>query len=117
LTGEVFGLNHQVCHSHLPLFVLCVEDNLFDGRKGVSDGTSRQSHRTQGGPFRAFAYRLSRRRFGEVVEPLTVLAHHPKLLAGYGMMELAFERSKLLDEHLKGLAMLKWRPWSAVNSA
>ena len=35
-----------------------------------------------------FAYWLSGRRFGEVAEPLTVMAHHPKLLLGYGLFEL-----------------------------
>ena len=35
-----------------------------------------------------FAYRLSRHRFGEVAEPLTVMARHPKLLLGYGFFEL-----------------------------
>ncbi len=61
----------------------------------------------EAGPFGRYAYRLSRRRFGEVAEPLTVMAHHPKPLLGYGMMELAFERSKLVDERLKSLAVLK----------
>ncbi len=61
----------------------------------------------EAGSFGRFAYRLSRRRFGEVAEPLTVMAYHPKLLLGYGMMELAFERSDLVDEHLKTLAVLK----------
>ncbi len=61
----------------------------------------------EAGPFGSYAYRLSRCRFGEVAEPLTVMAHHPKLLLGYGMMELGFESSKLVDEHLKSLAVLK----------
>jgi AhpD family alkylhydroperoxidase len=61
----------------------------------------------EAGPFGRFAYGLSRRRFGEVAEPLTVMAHHPKLLLGYGMLELAFERSNLVDRHLKSLAVLK----------
>jgi hypothetical protein len=30
VTAEVFGLNPQVCHSYLPPFVLCVEDNVLD---------------------------------------------------------------------------------------
>jgi alkylhydroperoxidase family enzyme len=61
----------------------------------------------EAGPFGRYAYRLSRCRVGEVAEPLTVMAHHPKLLLGYGMMELGFESSKLVDEHLKSLAVLK----------
>ncbi|MGF1470544.1 MAG: carboxymuconolactone decarboxylase family protein [Rubrobacteraceae bacterium] len=54
-----------------------------------------------------FAYRFSRRRFGKVAEPLTVTAHHPRVLFGYGMMELALDRSNRVDERLKHLAVLK----------
>lgn len=54
-----------------------------------------------------FAYRFSRRRFGEVIEPLTVTAHHPRLLFGYGMMELVLDRSSLVDESLKQIVVLK----------
>ena len=61
----------------------------------------------EAGSFGRFANRLSRRRFGEVAEPLAVMAHHPRLLLGYGMFELAFERSNLVDERLKDLAVLK----------
>ncbi len=61
----------------------------------------------EAGPLGRFAYRLSRRRFGEVAEPLTVMAHHPKLLLGYGLFELVFERSNLVDKRLKSLAVLK----------
>jgi alkylhydroperoxidase family enzyme len=35
------------------------------------------------------------------------MMHHPKLLLGYGMLEVAFERSELVDDYLKGLAVLK----------
>jgi len=57
--------------------------------------------------FRRLAYGLSRRRFGEAAEPLTVMAHHPRLLLGYGMLELAYEKSNLVDKRLKNLAVLK----------
>src|SRR5918999_5868741 len=61
----------------------------------------------EAGPFGCLACKLSRRRFGKEVGPLTVMAHHPRLLLGYGMFELAFERSNLVDERLKSLAVLK----------
>jgi hypothetical protein len=61
----------------------------------------------EAGPFGRFAHRLSRSRFGKVAEPLAMMAHHPRLLLGYGMFELAFERSNLVDERLKNLAVLK----------
>ena len=37
----------------------------------------------EAGPFGCLAYKLSRRRFGKEVEPLTVMAHHPRFLLGY----------------------------------
>jgi RNA polymerase sigma-70 factor, ECF subfamily len=75
--------------------------------KEAKDGADRQRSRPRGGPFRRFAYGLSRRPFSQVAEPLTVMAHHPKLLLGYGMLEVTFERSELGDDYLKGLAVLK----------
>ena len=54
-----------------------------------------------------FAYRFSRRRFGKVPEPVRVTAHHGKVLLGMGAMELALERSDLVDARLKKLAEMK----------
>jgi AhpD family alkylhydroperoxidase len=54
-----------------------------------------------------FAYRFSRRRFGREMEPLTVLAHHPRLLFGCSVLELAFDGSHRVDERLKELAAIK----------
>ena len=59
------------------------------------------------GLFGRFAYGRSRHCFGQMVEPLTVMAHHRRLLLGYGVFELAFKRSNLVDEYLKSLAVLK----------
>lgn len=53
------------------------------------------------------AYRFSRRRFGKVPEPLTVIAHHPWLTRGYVAFEMAQERSRLVDRRLKLLAQIK----------
>ena len=61
----------------------------------------------EAGLFGRFAYWFSRRRFGEVIEPLTVIAHHPRLLLGHSMMELALDRSNLVDDRLKELAVMK----------
>jgi AhpD family alkylhydroperoxidase len=60
----------------------------------------------EAGLFGHLPYRLFRRHFGEVAEPLTVMAHHPKVLLDYGLLELAFERSNLINERLKNLAVL-----------
>lgn len=58
-------------------------------------------------PLVRYAYRQTRRQFGHVVEPVRVTAHHPPLLVGYGMFELATERSHRMDRRLKELAVLK----------
>ena len=52
-------------------------------------------------------YRVSRRRYGRVVDPLRVYAHHPKTMLGYSAIEFATERSDRVPERLKHLAMLR----------
>jgi alkylhydroperoxidase family enzyme len=54
-----------------------------------------------------FAYRFSRRRFGKVPEPVRVTTHHRNVLLGGGAMELALDRSDLVDARLKKLAEMK----------
>lgn len=54
-----------------------------------------------------FAYWYARRGFGKVPEPLTVVAHHSWLSRGYATMELAFRRSRRVEEKLKVLASIK----------
>lgn len=39
------------------------------------------------------AYRYSRRRFGAVAQPMSVLAHHTKLLTAYGIAEAAVQKT------------------------
>jgi alkylhydroperoxidase family enzyme len=53
------------------------------------------------------AYRESRRRFGSVMDPLRVFAHHPKVLTGYALHEMAAERSQRVPARLKHLAELR----------
>jgi AhpD family alkylhydroperoxidase len=66
---------------------------------GVPDGTRN--------PVVRASYRESRRRYGEVTDPLRVFAHHPRLLVGYVALEMASERSHLVDERSKHLAELR----------
>lgn len=54
-----------------------------------------------------FIYRKARRRLGKVPTPVAVVAHHPNLPLGYGMFELAQQRSRLVNLRLKSLAQLK----------
>ncbi len=58
-------------------------------------------------PIVRYVFRESRRRYGKVPIPFAVTAHHPPLLAGYGMFELATDRSHRMDERLKQLAELR----------
>lgn len=53
------------------------------------------------------AYRMARRRLGNIPEPLTVVAHHPTLAKGYGAYEFALEKSRRVEAKLKALASLK----------
>jgi AhpD family alkylhydroperoxidase len=62
---------------------------------------------TSRNPFVRFSAWQSRRMFGRVPDPVAVAAHHPKLLAGYGALELATDRARTVDHTLKELAALK----------
>ena len=53
------------------------------------------------------AYRVSRRRYGAVMDPLRVFAHHPMVMSGYAVHELAAERSHRVPERLKQLGELR----------
>ena len=80
-----------------------------DGGAGQADGNARiagvpESTRN---PLIRASYRVSRRRYGEVMDPLRLFAHQPRLLVGYGALELASERSHRVDERLKHLAELR----------
>jgi 4-carboxymuconolactone decarboxylase len=60
-----------------------------------------------GGPLVRYAYRESRRRYGQVADPLRIYAHHPRVMMGYAMLEMGAERSHLVDERLKHLAEVR----------
>ena len=57
--------------------------------------------------FRRLTYRWAKRTYGRPMEPTQVVAHHRKLLFGYGMVATAADRSSAVDEELKHLAMLR----------
>jgi len=52
-------------------------------------------------------YRLCQRRFGRVVEPLTMVAHHPRIAKGYVAFEFARDKSRRVEDRLKALAEIK----------
>ncbi|HLL92539.1 MAG TPA: carboxymuconolactone decarboxylase family protein [Solirubrobacteraceae bacterium] len=59
------------------------------------------------GPLVRLVYRLSRRQLGRDVAPVSVYAHTPRLLVGYGMFEQATARQHGVEERLKVLAETK----------
>jgi hypothetical protein len=59
------------------------------------------------GLFVRLAYWFTKRRYGRVPGPATVIAHHPAILSAAGAYELVFERARLVDKRLKQLASLK----------
>ena len=52
---------------------------------------------------RAYAKRTYKRE----MEPIEVTAHHPRVFTGYGMFEMALEKSSRVDPKLKDLAATK----------
>jgi alkylhydroperoxidase family enzyme len=59
------------------------------------------------GPLVKLAYRMTRRQFGRMMDPVTVYAHTPGLLMGYGMLERATAKQHRVEERLKALAETK----------
>jgi AhpD family alkylhydroperoxidase len=78
-------------------------------RAGAADGNARIRGVPEDtrNPLARAAYRESRRRFGEVLDPMRIYAHHPPILAGYAAMETATERSHKVDDRIKHLAELR----------
>jgi hypothetical protein len=52
-------------------------------------------------------YAMTKRKLGRVVMPVRIVAHHSKILWGYGQMEQSLVGSRLLDAGLKDLAQLR----------
>lgn len=59
------------------------------------------------GVFTRIIYSLTKRKLGRVVTPVKIVAHHPKLLWGYGQMEQSLLSSRLVAEPLKNLGELR----------
>jgi hypothetical protein len=59
------------------------------------------------GVFARFIYSMVKRRLGRVVFPVKVMAYLPRLLWGYGQMEMSIQGIHSMDETLKILAGIK----------
>ena len=58
-------------------------------------------------PVRRITFAIARRMYGRPMEPTRVVAHHRRLLMGYGTVATALDRSTAVEEQLKHLAMLR----------
>ena len=43
----------------------------------------------------------------ELVEPMRVMAHHARIMWGYGQMDMSIEAAKSVEDRFKHLAMLR----------
>jgi hypothetical protein len=59
------------------------------------------------GLFTRIIYAMVKRKVGRVVMPVKIVAHHAKLLWGYGQMEQSLLSSHLVEAALKDLAQLR----------
>lgn len=59
------------------------------------------------GLFTRFVYWMTKRKVGQVTEPVRVMAHHGPIFRGYIGYEYALTQSHRVDVKLKTLASLK----------
>jgi hypothetical protein len=59
------------------------------------------------GFFTRIIYGIVKRKVGRVVMPVKIVAHHAKLLWGYGQMEQSLLSSHMVDAALKDLGQLR----------
>lgn len=59
------------------------------------------------GWFARFAYFMTRRKIGRLVEPIKITAHHPRLLRALAHMEMGQEAARTVPVTLKALAQVK----------
>ena len=52
-------------------------------------------------------YAMTKRKLGHIVAPVQVMAHHSRILCGYGQIEQALAGSSLFDAELKHLAEIR----------
>ena len=59
------------------------------------------------GLFVRLAFWFTKRRLGKVIEPISVTAHHPRLLRALAAMETGQQAANSVEPGLKNLASLK----------
>jgi hypothetical protein len=71
------------------------------------DGADPSKQELFSGLLTRLVYRLTKRKLRRVVMPVRIVAHHSKILWGYGQMERSLIGSCLVDAGLKDLAQLR----------
>jgi hypothetical protein len=61
----------------------------------------------QAGIFTRLVYWMTKRKFGRVLVPVQVTAHHTRLLRAMGEMEMGQAAARSVDKKLKALASIK----------
>jgi hypothetical protein len=61
----------------------------------------------EAGWFTRFVFWMVKRRFGKVMEPIRITAHHPRLLKAVGQMEMGQVAARTVDAALKALVDIK----------
>jgi hypothetical protein len=61
----------------------------------------------EAGLFARIAYWVTKWRFGRVLQPVKITAHHPRLLRAMGAMEMGQEAARSVEATLKMLAQIK----------
>ena len=67
----------------------------------------------QAGFFTKLIYRIARKEIGkatgtaQLIEPVKIMAHHPRILLSVGMMDLGLEKSSEVKPRYKHLGMLQ----------
>ena len=59
------------------------------------------------GLFTRLVYRLTKKKLGHVAGPAQVIAHHTRILWGYGQMEQSLSGATLVKAELKHLAEMR----------
>ncbi len=59
------------------------------------------------GLFTRIVYGMTKKRLGHVAGPVQIVAHHTRILWGYGQMEQSLAGSALVNAELKHLAEMR----------
>lgn len=57
--------------------------------------------------FTRIVFWMTKKKLGHVARPVQIIAHHPRILWGYGQMEQSLAGSRLVNAELKHLAEMR----------